>query len=54
MTLILDRADQLALAMTLRGYRADRDMVLVRSYDWRAGDWALAAAGVGVVVLAVA
>jgi len=49
---VMDRADSLALAMTLRGYRPHVPRGFARAWRWDGGDWALALAGfMGGVVL---
>jgi energy-coupling factor transporter transmembrane protein EcfT len=52
MVTVIERADSLALALTLRGYRPDAERGFARSYRWRPGDWALVVlAAAGVVYL---
>lgn len=46
---VIDRADDLALALTLRGYRPDRPLRFMRTYAWGRAE----AAGVMVLALAV-
>jgi energy-coupling factor transporter transmembrane protein EcfT len=42
---VLDRADALALAMTLRGYRPGAPRGFSRGYAWTGADWSLAVLG---------
>ena len=44
-TLVVERAEALALALALRGYDPERPRGFARSYRWRAGDWGLVALG---------
>jgi energy-coupling factor transporter transmembrane protein EcfT len=45
MVTVVERADALALALTLRGYRSDVDRGFARPYRWRWGDWGLLVLG---------
>jgi energy-coupling factor transporter transmembrane protein EcfT len=52
MVTVIERADALALALTLRGYRPGVERGFARPYRWRWRDWGLMAlAGAGVVYL---
>jgi energy-coupling factor transporter transmembrane protein EcfT len=52
MSAVLDRAEGLALALTLRGYRPDRERGFARSYRFGGWDWLLIGVG-GASVLAL-
>jgi energy-coupling factor transporter transmembrane protein EcfT len=45
MVTVVERADALALALTLRGYRPDVERGFARAYRWRWTDWGLMALG---------
>jgi energy-coupling factor transport system permease protein len=49
---VIERAEALALALTLRGYRPERSRGFARTYRWGGGDWLLVGAGaLGVFAL---
>jgi energy-coupling factor transporter transmembrane protein EcfT len=50
MVLVLERAESLALALTLRGYDPERPRGFARAYRWRVPDWGLFAAGVAALL----
>jgi energy-coupling factor transport system permease protein len=51
MVTVVEKADALALALTLRGYRPGAERGFARSYRWGIWDWALAGTGLVVLVL---